>query len=103
MGRLDTLDSTSERLVTKEYLLEYGLTGHYKLSMSVHLHNVLSSVIVLLSLQLLCPCNLYAGLGWRLSAINQPCTSLMSCELYVSKYVNPIASLYQAIALIFRL
>ena len=39
----------AKRLVTNGYSLEYGPTGHYMLSMSVHLHTIPSSVIVLLS------------------------------------------------------
>ena len=93
----------AERLVTKGYSLEYGRTGHYVLSMSMKLHTVPSSVIVLLSLKLLCPCSLYVRLVWWLKAISQPCTSLVSCELHVSKYVNPVASLNQAITLLSRL
>ena len=93
----------AERLVTKGYSLEYGRTGHYVLSMSMHLRTVPSSVIVLLSLKLLCPCSLYVCLVWWLNAISQSHDSLVSCKLRVSKYVNPVASLYQAITLTSRL
>ena len=87
----------AERLVTKGYSLEYIRTGHYMLSMSVHLHTVPRSVIILLSLKLLCPCSLFVWMVWWLNAISQSHTSLMSCKLRVSKYVNPVTSLYQAI------
>ena len=83
--------------------MEHGYTGHNVLSMSVHLHTVLSLVIVLLSLKLLHPCSLYVQLGWQLNAISQSYASLVSYKLCLNKYGNPVTSLNQAIVLTFCL
>ena len=66
--------------------------------MSVHLLTEPSQVIFLLSLKLLRLYSLHVRLEWQQSAINQSNPSLVSCKLHLSKYVNPVASLYQAIA-----
>ena len=78
----------------KGYSLEYGCTGPDM----PFLLTIPSQVKVLLSLKLLRPCSLYVWLGGQQSAISQTHASPVSYKLCLSKYVNPVANLYQAIA-----